>query len=190
MAKNVIVISGPAGVGKSTLAMMISKKYKTKFYTGSEFFKEIARGLGYNPVGKDWWDTKEGLRFLRERGGNPEIDREVDKIMIRKVNEGNAVVTSWTLPYLGVDGVKIFITASPEERARRISRRDRIPFGKAMKIIKERDGENEELYKKIYGFDIGKDLKAFDFVLNTDRMSAKEVMNAVVEFIETKKIRE
>ena len=47
MAKNVIVISGPAGVGKSTLAHLISRKYKMKLYTGSDFFKDTAREHGY-----------------------------------------------------------------------------------------------------------------------------------------------
>ena len=142
MAKNVIVISGPAGVGKSTLAHLISRKYKMKLYTGSDFFKETAREHGYNPTGRGWWDSEEGLKFLRERKVNPEIDRGVDKKMMQKAKEGNAIMTSWTLPYLGVNAIEIFITASQEERAERISKRDKISASEAFKIIKERDKEN------------------------------------------------
>lgn len=183
----VIIITGPAGVGKSTLAHLLSRKYKIKFYTGSDFFTGIARKFGYNPTGKDWWDTKDGLKFLQERKTNPEIDRRVDEVMMRKVKEGNAVVTSWTLPYLGADGIKIFITASQEERAKRISKRDRISFNNALRIIKERDKENKELYKKIYNFTLGEDLAVFDFVLDTDGMPVKRVVDEIVKFIEKEK---
>src|SRR3989344_5675159 len=145
MANRVIIISGLASVGKSTLARMLSKKYKLRLYTGSDFFMEAARRHGYNPTSKGWWDTKDGISFLREREANPEIDREVDGYAMEKVREGNAVITSWTLPYLGADGIKIFITASQEERARRISKRDRITFREASEIIKERDRKNKEL---------------------------------------------
>ena len=186
MAKNVIVISGPAGVGKSTLAHLISRKYKMKLYTGSDFFKETAREHGYNPTGRGWWDSEEGLKFLRERKVNPEIDRGVDKKMMQKAKEGNAIMTSWTLPYLGVNAIEIFITASQEERAERISKRDKISASEAFKIIKERDKENKELYKKIYGFNLGDDLDVFDLVLNTDGMSIREVKDAIVKFLEKK----
>ncbi len=183
MEKNVIIISGHAGVGKSTLALSISRKYKMKFYTGSDFFKEIARKHGYKPVGKGWWDSREGLKFLQERKTNPEIDKEVDKKMMQKAKEGNVVVTSWTLPYLGADGIKIFIAASQEERAKRISKRDGIPISEAMEIVRERDKENKTLYKKIYNFNLGDDLDVFDLVLNTNGMSIKEVQGAIVKFL-------
>ncbi len=186
MAKNVIVISGPAGVGKSVLARLISRKYKMGVYTGSDFFKEIARKHGYRPAGKGWWDSREGLKFLQERKTNPEIDREVDKKMMQKSEEGNVVMTSWTLPYLGVDGIKIFITASQEERAKRISKRDGIPVSEALEIIKVRDKENKKLYKEIYNFNLDDDLNVFDLVLNTDGMSIEEVLDAVVRFLEKK----
>jgi cytidylate kinase len=185
--KLTIIISGMPGTGKTTLEHNLAKRFGLKIFTGSDVFKDTARKEGYNPDKVGWWESKEGFEFLKKRNENPEFDKEVDEVAMDVAREGNVVITSWTLPYLKVQGIKIFIIASQEERARRIAQRDGINFDEALQHIKKRDEENRKLYKKIYGFTLGKDLDVFDIVIDTDGMQAEEVERQVVEKIKMMK---
>jgi N-glycosylase/DNA lyase len=179
-----IIISGMAASGKTTLAEKLAKYYKLKIYSGSDALRDFARKLGYNPKGVDWWDTKEGMEFLKRRKLNHEFDKKVDELMMNKAIEGNVVITSWTLPYLKSSGIKIWLNASKEARAKRMANRDGIDIKEARKIIDERDKENVDLYKKIYGFTIGKNLKKFyDIVIDTDNLNEKQVFDKVIKII-------
>jgi cytidylate kinase len=179
-----IIISGPAGSGKSTLAKRLAKRYKLKLCIGSEFFKEIIKRQGLK-IRKNFWDTEDGMKFLRLRYEDHSIDKEVDKLLLKIAKKGKVVITSWTLPYLGAPGIKVFLTANLEERAIRIAKRDGIEFGKALEIVERRDEENFKLYKEIYGFEFGKNLSIFDIVIDTTDKEVKEVEKEVVKYIES-----
>lgn len=49
-----------------------------------------------------------------------------------------------------------------------MAKRDNISIASAHRIIRNRDGENKRIYKKIYGPQFGDNLLVFDVVLNTD----------------------
>lgn len=185
--KLTIIVSGMAASGKSTLAENLAKHFKLKLYTGSDALRDFARKLGYDPKGKDWWDTKDGINFLEERKHDYSFDKKTDDIMIEKANEGGIVMTSWTLPYLGASGIKIWINASKKTRTERMLKRDGISIGEAEKVIDTRDRENTELYKKIYNFTIGKNVKKFyDIVVDSDDIDEKKVFEKVADIIEKK----
>jgi len=177
------VISGPPAVGKTTVAEAIGKKFGLKVYAGGDALREVAASKGYTPKGAEWWDTPEGLRFLHERAENPEYDKEVDNRLIEVLKQGNVVVTSYTLPWLTDLGIKIWLAASVESRAKRMVERDKISYEEALIIVKKRDEENKKLYQKIYGIEFGKDLTVFDLVLNTDRLTKDAVVEVVEAFV-------
>jgi len=177
------IISGPPAVGKSTVAEAIGRRFGLKVYAGGEALKEVAARRGYTPKGVEWWDTPEGLRFLAERAANPEYDKEVDSRLIEMLKQGNVVVTSYTLPWLTDLGIKIWLNASFESRARRMVERDKIRYEEALSIVKKRDEENKELYQKIYGIEFGKDLSVFDLVLNTEYLNKDAVIEVVEAFV-------
>jgi cytidylate kinase len=58
-----------------------------------------------------------------------------------------------------------------------MAKRDNLSLLQAKKIIKMRDDENKNIYRKLYGFNFGKDLNVFDFSLNTDLVD----LNSLVE---------
>ncbi len=181
--KPAIIISGFAGSGKSTLAKRLAEKLGARYVCGGDVLKEIAREEGYN-VTENWWDTKEGIEFLKKRASNHEYDRKLDAKLMKIADEGNCVITSWALPWIYKGrAIKIWLHASQEERAKRIAKRDKIPEEEARKIVRQRDKENIELYRKIYGFDLGKDLSVFDLVVDTDGKNENEVEKNVLDFL-------
>jgi CMP/dCMP kinase len=163
-----IVISGPAAVGKTTLAERLAKIFGYTVFNGGDILKNIAREKGYNVTGKDWWDTAEAVRFMDERKNDVSFDIKVDKMLVEIANSGKVVITSYTLPWLTQQPMTFWLNASRESRSKRMANRDAISITEALKIIKNRDTENRRIYKKIYGPRFGDNLLIFDVVLNTE----------------------
>lgn len=163
-----IVISGPAAVGKTTLAEGLAKAFGYTVYNGGDILKNIAKEKGYKVTGKDWWDTAEAIRFMQERKKDISFDIKVDKMLVEKANKGEVVITSYTLPWLTQRPMTFWLNASAENRSKRMAKRDNISIAKSLRIIRNRDAENRRIYKKIYGPRFGDNLHVFDVVLNTD----------------------
>jgi cytidylate kinase len=180
-----IIISGFAGSGKSTLAKRLAKRLGYKYVCGGDVLKEIAKEEGYSPT-ENWWETPEGVEFLKKRQENHEYDKKLDKKLMEIADKGSCVMTSWALPWIYGKGIKIWLHASQEERAKRIAKRDGISFEEALKIVKIRDEENIKLYKELYGFELGKDLDVFDIIVDTDGKNEDEVEKEVWELLQKK----
>ena len=57
--------------------------------------------------------------------------------------------------------------------------RDNLSSEDALEIVKKRYQENKLIYKKLYDFDFGENLSVFDKIINTDGLSANEVLSIV-----------
>jgi cytidylate kinase len=178
---NAIIICGMPAVGKTTVAKHIASKLKLKLIGGGDILKEIALEEGYNAVGDDWWDTEEGMRFMKERAGSPEFDKEVDRRLLSRAQKGDVVITSYTLPWLAKDGVKIWLSGTKESRAKRMAKRDSSSPEQVSRVIEARDRKNYALYKKLYEIRFGKDLSPFNFVVGTDGVPATKVAESVLQ---------
>ncbi len=183
--KNIsVIISGMPSVGKTTAADAIAKKYHLKHVAGGDMLKEIAYERGYRPSGSDWWDTSDGMNFVSERKADPEFDKEVDRKLAECIRGGNVVITSYSMPWLAKnDGLKLWFEASQRTRAERLAGRDSINKKKALEIIRKRDQENKLLYRRLYGIKFGEDLTPFNFVIDTNKMSASEVGEAASKIV-------
>ena len=166
--KTSIVISGWPAVGKTTIAAEIAKEFDFKVYNGGDILKLLAGDRGYSISGNDWWDTEQAKKFMAERKANLYFDKQVDQKLVEIARLGRAVITSYTLPWLVQDAIKFWLKGSQDNRAKRMAKRDNLSLLQAKKIIKMRDDENKNIYRKLYGFNFGKDLNVFDFSLNTD----------------------
>lgn len=172
-----IIISGLPAVGKTTVARALATKFNLKQYSGGDVLKEMAVTKGYTMSGNDWWDTEQGIKFLAERKSNPDFDKQVDNKLVEVANQGGAVITSYTLPWLANNAVKFWLKGSRENRAKRMASRDKISNEEALKIIAMRDEENKKLYHDLYGIKFGEDLSVFDYVINTDQLSVDGVID-------------
>jgi cytidylate kinase len=176
-----IILCGMPAVGKTTVAKILASKLNLKLVGGGDILKEIALEQGYNAVGDDWWDTEEGLKFMQEREGSPEFDKEVDRRLISRARKGDVVITSYTLPWLIKDGLKIWLSGTKASRAERMARRDSSSPEECARVIDARDSENYALYNKLYGIRFGQDLSPFTIVVGTDGVPADKVATTVLE---------
>jgi CMP/dCMP kinase len=172
-----ILISGWPAVGKTTLAAELAKEFSFKMYSGGDILKMLASNRGYSTYGENWWDTIEAEQFMDERKSNSSLDKEVDKKLIEIIMKENAIITSYTLPWLVEDAIKFWLKGSQDNRAKRMANRDNISYFEARKIIQTRDQENKNIYRKLYGFNFGEDLSVFDFCLNTDLLSLSSLID-------------
>ena len=177
--KVVICISGMTGSGKSTVAKKVAAKYGLGYFSGGNALKELAQEEGYASDVTGWWETDEGMRFLEQRMGDPAFDRRIDEKLLELAAQGNVVLDSWTMPWLLNGGFKIWLEASPKVRATRVVTRDSITAEEALKALTEKDARTRQIYKNLYGFDLGHDLSPFNLVLSTDELDPDEVFHAV-----------
>jgi cytidylate kinase len=180
-----LILSGLAASGKTTLAKFLAKRLNIKFYTASKFFYQIARKEGFNPKGKNWFDSQEGIKFLKYRLKNQKLDKELDKKILKMLEKKEKfIITSWILPWVFKGScIKIWLEASPEERIKRLAKRSKISFSKAKRIIQLRDSLNKKLYKKAYGVEIGPDKNIFNLIIETSGMEVEELGNKILNFL-------
>ena len=172
-----IVISGPPAVGKTTVARGLAKEFQLQYLSGGDVLKEMAKEQGFDSDGDDWWDTPEGMRFLSKREENFEFDRDLDSRLTKLFNKGGMVITSYTLPWLVSDGIKIWLEGSHASSTKRMQSRDNMSSADAYEITKKRFDKNKALYKKLYNYNFGYDTSVFDVIINTDNLTAQQAID-------------
>ena len=172
-----IVISGWPAVGKTTIASALAKDLDYKQYNGGDVLKILASEKGYSVSRNDWWDTEEAKNFMEERESNSYFDIEVDRKLVEIIRQGNVIVTSYTLPWLVPESIKIWLKGSRSNRVKRMAKRDNLDMTQAKEIISQRDENNIRIYHNLYGYEFGKDLTVFDFVLDTDLLDLESLIS-------------
>jgi CMP/dCMP kinase len=180
----VICISGMAGTGKSTLSKKLAEKYGLRYFSGGDVLKDLAKQEGYDVSVQGWWESPEGLNFLNKRVNDPKFDKEVDDKLLEYAQQGNVLLDSWTMPWLLKEGFKIWLEASFEKRAARVAVRDGMTVDQAFEVLKEKEARTKAIYKALYGFSLGEDLKPFDFILDTEYLNANEVFEVLCKVID------
>ena len=184
MVKRIVIcISGLAATGKSTLAKRLAESLNLRYVSGGDGLKMLAVERGYRPGGREWWETEDGMRFLEERLRNPEFDKLVDQKLIELAKAGNVVIDSWVLPWLYRGGFNIWLKAKTEVRAERMARRSGISVEEARRLLEKRDSESIELYKKLYGIEVGRDFEPFHLVLDTSDLDESAVYRIVLQAV-------
>ena len=174
-------------VGKTTVSRVVAESLGKPMVGGGDVLKEMALEEGYNPGGEDWWDRGEGMKFLRERKRSSDFDREVDARLLQKAKKGDVVITSYPIPWLTKEGMKVWLSGGVKSRGARMAKRDRLPVKQCRSILSIRDVENYKLYKKIYGIEFGKDLAPFDLVVDTDSIDEFRVAQIILHFVKNRR---
>jgi len=168
------------GCGKSTVAKRLAEKYGLRYVSGGTTLKQLAVEAGYKPIETGWWESAQGKRFLRQRAKDPAFDKKADEKQLRLARRGNIILDSWTMPWLyRGEGFKVWLDASLSVRARRLANRNSISLRAALRVVREKDSQTKEIYKKLYGFDLGEDFSPFDLILDTNYLNSDEVFETL-----------
>ncbi|MEM4494881.1 MAG: cytidylate kinase family protein [Candidatus Caldarchaeum sp.] len=183
--KPVICLAGFAAVGKSTVGKMVAKRLGLKYVSGGDALKALAAEMGYRPGGPGWWETSKGLEFLKLRGRDPSFDKKVDEKLLEMCRRGGIVVDSWVMPWLYRGrAFKVWLTADPRSRAERMAKRSRISVKEASRLLRSRDIKSSKIYERLYGIRIGRDYSPFHLIVDTSRLSPKQVVEVIVHAAE------
>ncbi len=178
-----IIISGLTGSGKSTLARGLSMAFKFEYFSASSKLRDILPKKDFGV-----WESKEGLDALRFRLAHPQSDAKLDRYIVKNFSsKNNVVLDSWVAPWKvnGKDVIKIYVKADVMTRAKRVASRDSIPFKQALSFTKRKDELTLKIYKKLYGIEVDSDLRPFDFVINSSRFSAEDLLKITIFYIKT-----
>ena len=178
-SKMVLCVCGMTGCGKSSVAKRLAEKYGLKYLSGGGALKALAVEMGYKSIGRGWWESDEGMRFLQRRVKESKFDKKIDEKLLEWAGRGNVVFDSWTMPWLLKEGFKVWLDASVKVRTGRVAKRDGISFERALAALKEKDEKTRIIYKKLYGFDLGGDFSPFDLILDSNDLSANEVFRTL-----------
>lgn len=174
----IITISGPPGSGKTTVARIVANHISAELISAGSFFRKIASEMGISVV-----------ELNRRAESDFSIDSKLDSEILRRVLEArnanrNVIVEShiagWLLKEYST--FSIYLNAPVEERARRISIRDKMSFNDALLEIFRREFSHYTRFMQYYGIDIS-DISLFDLSINTKKMKPEEIASLVENFI-------
>ena len=163
-----IAVSGKSGCGNTTVSRIVAEKFGLSFINFT--FRSLAeeRGLSLAEV-------------LEKAAADDSWDREVDSRQVRLAREAECCVLGsrlaiWMLPEADI---KVYLTARPETRVRRIVRREGGSLEDVSAFTMERDRQDTERYLRIYRID-NNDYSFADLVIETDSIEPGEIASKII----------
>lgn len=174
-----ITVGGMLGSGKSTIAEIVAKKLKLKFYSIGNIMRELA--------------TKRKLSINEYISLKEDVDSEIDNYQKNLgLKEDNFIVDGRLAFHFIPDSIKIFFDVNPEVGAERIFKNQRGSEKKyknvneALKSINSRIEEDKKRYKKLYNID-AYDKNNFDYVIDTTNLDIDAIAEKVIKIINDEK---
>jgi cytidylate kinase len=169
-----IAISGKSGCGNTTDSRLLADALGLRFINFT--FRSLAREKGL--------DLKEILELAEK---DDFWDREVDRRQVELAMEkGGCVLGSrlaiWMLPEADL---KVYLTASPETRAKRIHARENGNLKEIEKFTDARDRQDSDRYMRIYKID-NNNYSFADLIIDTDEYSPAEITEQIIIGIKRK----
>ena len=179
----IISFNGDHGSGKSTIAEKVADALGySRFYMG-QIFRDMAKEKGMTLS-----------EFQKLHKYDPSADKEVDDRVVKLSKENdNFVIESRTAWHFIPESLKIYLKVSDQEAAIRVLKEihsenrknelaDAVSEEEIIKNLQDRRERDNDRYQRYYGIDI-RNMKNYDFVLDTTGLSIGEVFKKVMNFI-------
>jgi len=171
----IITIGGSVASGKTTLAKKISEKFNIRHISAGIVMREMAEEKGMSL-----------LEFSKYAEKHPEIDKKIDERQKELSKDGGCIVEGRLSAYFIDSGLKVWLTAPIEVRARRVMQRDNFKnINEAVEKIKQRESSEKKRYMQFYNIDLD-DLKIYDLIINTEKwdvLGVTEIVSCAVNKI-------
>lgn len=174
--RKLLTLGGPPGSGTSTLANLLKDTMQLQYVYAGAVFRKMAK------------DMKMSLEDFGEYATkHPEIDKELDAKMIALAKtEGNYLLEGRMVGALvfkeKIPSVKIWLEASMEIRAKRLTVRDKFTYEEAIQKMTKRDECDRKRYLDLYGIDPATS-SCYDLKLNSDNLLPEQLATVITSFI-------
>ena len=161
-----ICIGGLSGSGKTTLGERLAKDLNIMHVTkrALEAYKKVEEDV------KKTGDSQLEMIQTADKRYADSFDKEVVEI----ANRTDCVVTTWLGAWLIKDpAIRVWLSASFDERAKRFANDHRMTVENARDYVKKKDELTTSSFKDLYDIDI-KNHSFFDMMINTERTSLDE----------------
>lgn len=174
-------ITGDLGSGKSTVAKALVERLGATYVSTGNIQRALAAELGLTT-----------LEMNHRADVDPTIDVTIDGRLIEMGKTlSNAVFDSRLAWHFVPDSIKIYLKCDPKIAAQRVKRdqtrtsEEYVDEEQALvAILARKKSENNRFLQK-YGVDCA-DLTNFDVVIDTSDLTAAEVVEAVIQAVETR----
>jgi cytidylate kinase len=162
-----IAISGKSGCGNTTVSTLLAQRLGLRLinYTFHNMAEE--RGLSFE-------------EFARLAEKDDQYDLYLDRHQVELASAGGCVLGSrlaiWLLPRASL---RVYLTASLEERARRIALREGLDPAQVRSAVEERDSRDRKRYLRLYYIDID-DYRLADLVVDTEAGEPPYVVDTIL----------
>ena len=173
MSLPVVAIGGPPGGGKSTAGRLVAAELGLEYLSAGDAFRAEAKARGF--------DLAAFGRYAEE---HPEVDRTLDDRMQALARPGvllDGRIQGALCRRHGTPVAAIVVTASADERARRVAGRDGQSVEEARRAIAVREASERARYLRFYGIDL--DREEADLVVDSTTTPAPMVAASIVAYL-------
>lgn len=174
MISAVVTLGGPPGSGKSTAGRLVATRLGLEYRSAGELFRAEGRRRGL--------DVEAFGRFAE---AHPEVDRELDAAMQALARPGRLLdgrIQGALCRRRGVPVYDLVVTASEDERVRRVAHRDGQSEAEARERVRAREASERDRYRRFYGIDL--DAERPDLEVDSTHDGPDSVAARIVAFLE------
>ncbi len=170
-----LAISGKSGCGNTTVSTLLAQRLGLRLinYTFHNMAEE--RGLPFE-------------EFSRLAEEDDQYDLYLDRHQVELASAGGCVLGSrlaiWLLPRASL---RVYLTASPEERARRVALREGLDPAVARQAVEKRDNRDRNRYLRLYHIDID-DYRLADLVVDTEAGQPPYVVEVILAALQARRL--